>query len=66
MRSPAQNSDHQLPGNHGQFGENNATEKYKPLRATQPVNVKPVVPRQQTQKMPQPLSSTMKPGTRLS
>lgn len=35
----------ELPGNHGQFGENVTTESYKPLRATQRVQVKPVVPR---------------------
>ena len=34
-----------LPGNHGQFGENVATEDYRRLRATQRVTVKPVVPR---------------------
>ena len=34
-----------LPGNHGQFGEDTATEEHRPLRATQAVTVKPVVPR---------------------
>ena len=34
-----------LPGNHGQFGEGAATEAYRPLRATQKVTVRPVVPR---------------------
>ncbi len=34
-----------LPGNHGQFGEGTATEAYRPLRATQKVAVRPVVPR---------------------
>ena len=34
-----------LPGNHGQFGEGAATEAYRPLRATQKVAVRPVVPR---------------------
>lgn len=34
-----------LPGNKGQFGESVATETYQPLRATQRVPVKPVVPR---------------------
>ena len=34
-----------LPGNHGQFGDGAATEAYRPLRATQKVKVKPVVPR---------------------
>ncbi len=36
-----------LPGNHGQFGDAAATEAYRPLRATQKVRVKPVVPRGQ-------------------
>ena len=36
-----------LPGNHGQFGDGAATEAYRPLRATQKVKVKPVVPRGQ-------------------
>lgn len=34
-----------LPGNHGQFGETAATEAYRPLRATQRVTVRPIVPR---------------------
>ena len=34
-----------LPGNHGQFGEGTATEAYRPLRATQKILVRPVVPR---------------------
>lgn len=34
-----------LPGNHGQFGDGAATESYRPLRATQKVTVRPVVPR---------------------
>ncbi len=34
-----------LPGNHGQFGAEVATEDYARLRATQRVTVKPVVPR---------------------
>ncbi len=34
-----------LPGNHGQFGESAATEAYRPLRATQKVRVRPIVPR---------------------
>ena len=34
-----------LPGNHGQFGEGAATEAYRPLRATQKVAVRPVIPR---------------------
>ncbi len=36
-----------LPGNHGQFGDGAATEAYRPLRATQKVRVKPIVPRGQ-------------------
>lgn len=38
----------ELPGNHGQFGESVTTEAYKPLRATQRVPVRPVVPRRGT------------------
>lgn len=38
----------ELPGNHGQFGENVATENYERLRATQKVKVRPVVPGGQT------------------
>lgn len=35
----------ELPGNRGQFGQSTTSEAYRPLRATQPVAVKPVVPR---------------------
>ena len=45
-----------LPGNHGQFGEGAATEAYRPLRATQKVPVRPVVPRC-------PEGTTVFPGT---
>lgn len=38
----------ELPGNHGQFGESVTSEVYKPLRATQRVRVRPVVPRSGT------------------
>lgn len=58
MRSPAHHSNYDLPGIHGQFGENNATEAYKPLRATQPVRVKPVILKQQNGKASQPSSAT--------
>ena len=31
-----------LPGNHGQFGTDNATEDYKPLRQEPPVPDRPI------------------------
>ena len=53
-----------LPGNHGQFGEGAATENYRPLRATQKVKVKPVVPRGQgeAESLPGPNRRRGRPG----
>ena len=45
MQDPDRSKADALPGNNGQFGQSVATEDYKPLRATQRVPVKPVVPR---------------------
>lgn len=44
MQATMQQMKPELPGNHGQFGEDVATENYERLRATQKVKVKPVVP----------------------
>ena len=49
MRDAREGTAPNLPGNHGQFGEGAATEAYKPLRATQKISVKPVVPRHRPQ-----------------
>ena len=45
MQDPDPSKADALPGNHGQFGQSVSTEDYTPLRATQRVKVKPVVPR---------------------
>lgn len=45
MQNSTRETKPKLPGNHGQFGEDTATEEHRPLRATQAVAVKPVVPR---------------------
>ena len=46
MTSRTEHEQPKLPGNHGQFGGEVATEAFTRMRATQRVRVKPVVPRQ--------------------
>ena len=45
MTSRIEHDQPKLPGNHGQFGAEVATEAFTPMRATQRVTVRPVVPR---------------------
>ena len=40
----AEAKDAALPGNHGQFGTNNATEDYKPLEDMPDAPVNPIAP----------------------
>ena len=45
MTSSAEYDKPDLPDNHGQFGGEVSTKAFIPMRVTQPVTVKPVVPR---------------------
>ena len=45
MTSRIEHEQPELPGNHAQFGNEVATEAFAPMRATQRVVVKPVIPR---------------------
>ena len=60
MRTKTRDIKPVLPGNHGQFGESVATEAFVPLRATQRVPVRPVVPRQSANRTPAKTSSTQR------